>query len=128
MTDQFPTMMKWFSKEADVVEYECQICGKTATRMKSQNSTKYCPNCRHERDLETGHEAYMRHQGLTGDPEIDLTRGVILQAIRDARRGNREAKQFLNDPYGAEAWLRVNGIGVTNSMRMILRRVNEPGV
>lgn len=50
-----------------------------------------------------------------------LAQAVISQAIEDARDGDRDAAQFLVAHDGAEIWLHVAGIGVTQKMRHKLR-------
>ncbi len=57
----------------------------------------------------------------TNESACKLTFGIIETAVLDALNGDRDASQFLVAPDGAELWLAVNGIGVTNEMRQVLR-------
>jgi tryptophan 2,3-dioxygenase len=50
-----------------------------------------------------------------------LTTGIIKAAIQDAKKGDRDAAQFLVAHDGAELWLRVSGVGVTNEIRNKLK-------
>lgn len=53
----------------------------------------------------------------------ELTFGVIKEAVCAAKSGDRDAAQFLVAHDGAELWIRALGIGVTNEMRGMLKRM-----
>ncbi len=55
------------------------------------------------------------------DPTTYLVQAVFEQAVRDSRRGDRDAHQWL--ARDAELWLRSLGIGVTPSMRQRLTMI-----
>lgn len=53
-----------------------------------------------------------------------LAQAVIALAIQDARDGDRDAAQFLVAHDGAELWLHIAGIGVTQKMRCSLKQMS----
>jgi hypothetical protein len=48
-----------------------------------------------------------------------LAQGVIIQAARDARDGNREAAAWLADPETADTWLFIAGLDRREVMRWV---------
>lgn len=118
MTD-LSVMLRWYAPAPDEVETECSLCGKSLIRSRKATNV-LCDECRHENAIMASRRTWAKkatHLARTGDPEIDLTLGVIYNAIVDARNGDRDAAQFLVAYDGAELWLRSVGIGVTNGLR-----------
>jgi predicted nucleic acid-binding Zn ribbon protein len=109
------TMLDWYAPDTDTHEVACPDCGRvvvTSTKIKSAR----CRECADEANRRKSRERNRLIYRM-GDESVDLAYAVIRNAAEDARRGDRDAAQFLVAHDGAELWLRALGIGITRAMR-----------
>ena len=123
MTD-FAVMFNWFAVETDEETATCPRCGLEETTKSKNHLVRYCENCKQEMYLERLESVRGKRNTekiITENEAVNLTFGVIRQAVLDARNGDRDAAQFLVAHDGAELWLKANNIGVTEDLRRKLR-------
>lgn len=117
----FETKLTWFASEPD--EAECTECGRSFEVTKGHRKTKFCPDCRKQKDGERSLAYYYdvkRIASVTRDPVMDLVFAVCKQATIDSNNGDRDAKQWLVTDM--ELWLRACGLSLRSSERERIRR------
>ena len=106
------TMMDWFAAESDLIERECEDCGRVIYVRKNQLKIhRWCRECYNIHKLDKVVE--QTESLCTGDPSVDIVAAVIQQAAEDAKNGDAEARSFLRADDGAALYLRAVGVDIT---------------
>jgi len=118
----------FFTPERATTTKVCEECGDEFEVVKNLAwRARYCPNCRDGAAKERSKASYeSTNISDTGDPATNLALAVIQDAIKCARRGDRDAFQWPASPSGAELLLRACGVAVRPSYRQeLLKKVMQ---
>lgn len=119
----FTTKLAWFAPDLDTIEVECEVCGRTFETFRNQSGrAKYCPDCRDEATRVLAKTCRdNKNLTTTGDPTTNLVYGIYKQAVINARKGDRDAWQWIETDL--ELWLRACGLSLKPSERKRIRRM-----